>query len=558
MSHNWKRGGALVLLACLAALLLVPAWAHAISEPRPRISFELAGMCQVGSTITVTAWTQNADSVSWRLLRDGRGQEVDLTDSGGSILLSTPGSYTLRGFARNGYRVAAQTVSFTVLRDSAPVESQFNLHVNRESYFLSDRIQVSVSASNVLSVSWSLSVDGKPTSLPGFGIYGGTIDPERVGSYVVSAQATCSDGSVLSDEISFLVTDPGELFLNLPLQVAAGSPFPVTVTSESAGLDKVSVQLLNPLGLPVDRFDGTEGILTCPVPGLYQVSASEPGSAVGRGHVLASETVETEPLAGASSWPNDRSIFSWESNYIDPEVGDTLDLILTVLDCDTIYQYIHDSMSDQEILGFLQRCDEYGCQVFYLCGDSSWAAEPDAASMLRELERVVSINTQAETLGIQPFAGILYDVEWLSQRETFVQCVENYKVVYAAAQEYGIHVNACLPYNMDTLYGYSDLLEDLIANGCHSVSIMNYYKRGTEAENIRYEVELCAKYGKPLINITETLPVGSHDLTDDQTYHNDGLHAVEELWRELDAEYSGSIRFSYHCLASVRELLGIQ
>ena len=552
----------LALLALMIALLL-PAVAHVVTGPWPRISFEVSGAYEAGNTLTVSAQTQDTEYVSWRLLRNGRGEEVFLQDSGGSIFLAKPGEYVLRGVARNGDRASAQTFSFTVGGDASSVGPYYILHISQSVYSSHDPVRVTSSYGSVLSVAWSMTVDGVPVDPPDLGISGGSFYPDRAGDYVLTATASCADGSEITEQVSFTVLPGPSLSFDVPLQVTAGEEVPISVLAEMVDESSVRVSAYREDGTgSLEGFTGCSGSLVFPEIGLYVLEVygeSLDGEAVGpvEQWVLARDVVETEPLAGSGgSGVNRRSLYSWHSRYITPQYEDELSLVLEVLDCDTLYQDLDAGAADQEVLEFLKRREEQGQRVYYLCGNTDWAIEPDAASMLAELEKVIAYNELAAQNGVTGFYGIQYDVEKLSQEDRVNQCVENYKTVYALAQQHGIKVEACISYKLDD-YGFTAQLEDLIANGCDSVAIMNYYKKNTEADNIRYEVELCARYGKELINITETQPVGSHVMTEDETYFNDGLHAVEEMWRSLEAEYSGTISYSYHYLESIRVLLGL-
>lgn len=254
-----------------------------------------------------------------------------------------------------------------------------------------------------------------------------------------------------------------------------------------------------------------------------------------------------------SSSFNRRSIYSWSGKYISAENEETVHWVMTQLDCDTIYQAIPSTESDTEVLDFLDRRAADGHLVYYLCGQSEWGTEPDAKSMLKELKRVIQWNETAEEAGHAKFYGIQYDIERLNNEAAMNQVVANYKTVYAIAREHNIQVEACISYYLDTRYGFDAQLEDLIANGCDSIALMNY--EAHEEQNIENEVALCKKYGKGVVNITEMQPIGSHNLTSSQTYNDDGIPAVEAMWRRLQSYFDYELGFSYHYFDPILNLL---
>ena len=88
---------------------------------------------------------------------------------------------------------------------------------------------------------------------------------------------------------------------------------------------------------------------------------------------------------------------------------------------------------------------------------------------------------------------------------------------------------------------------------------MNYYKKNKEAAHISYELELCKKYNKPIINATETIPAGQHGLTENNTYYNDGIDAIETMWNSLDGFFQyDKLGYAFHYLDIIIELLELE
>ena len=258
----------------------------------------------------------------------------------------------------------------------------------------------------------------------------------------------------------------------------------------------------------------------------------------------------------------DRAMYSWDHDFIYLADEPMLQNVMELTECNILYQEISPNASAEDVAGFLQRRGEKGQTVYYLCGNASWAIEKDASSMLREVERAIAYN---EAAGEHKFVGIQFDVEPYcltdfeeNADEYMAQYVKNSKLAYEAAHEAGLLVEICIPYWWESAYGYYDELEDLIANACDSVAVMNYYKKDKEAYHIEHEVALCKKYNKRIINITETIPPGLHGLTEDNTYYNDGIDAIEEMWNTLDGYFQyDKMGYAFHWLEVIIEMLDL-
>ena len=266
--------------------------------------------------------------------------------------------------------------------------------------------------------------------------------------------------------------------------------------------------------------------------------------------------------ANGNAKEHDRAMYSWDHDFIYLPDEPMLQKVMELTQCNILYQEVSSNASAKDVAAFLQRRGEHNQTVYYLCGNASWAIEKGATSMLKEVERAASYNKAA---GEYKFVGIQFDVEpyCLEDFEEnadkyMAQYVENSKAAYKAAHEAGLLVEICIPYWWESAYGYYDELEDLIANACDSVAVMNYYKKGTEASHIETEVELCQKYNKRIINITETIPPGLHGLTENNTYYHDGIDAIEEMWNTLDGYFQyDKLGYSFHWMEVIIELLGL-
>lgn len=551
----------------LAFGLCLPVLAHETERPWPSVLFTTDSTYQAGETVSITAFAQNADSVSWRLFRNGRAVDASLSDNGGAFSVELPGDYILRAVARHGELTTTHTESFQVLPDgeSGAYPASLSLSLPYSIYSVSGTIQPIVASAGVISIDWSLLKNGAPEPLPdGFGA-GSSISPTGPGEYELTATAYGGDGSTVMRTVAFTVVSDPDLELTMDTIAYAGEPFEVHLSA--SGIPDTHIKWVLKHGESEKVLPGltsSGGMITIMEPGIYSIyvrgyDAAYQVRASAAEDLVVVERSDEDVLAGSTSHGiNRRSIYSWSSTYIRPEKESVVHEVMETLDCDTIYQDFSTDNTVEEILNYLDRRDADGHRVYYLCGDSSWANETDAASMLRELYHVIEINEAAQEAGIAKIYGIQYDVERLNTTERMNQVVENYKIVYEVAKAHDIKVEACIDYRLDSEYGFYDQLEDLVANGCDSLAIMNYYKRNSEARHIQYEVALCGQYGKDLVNITEMQPVGSHGLTEDNTYYNDGIEAVEKMWRGLDSVFDHEIGFSYHYLNTLIELLGLE
>ena len=92
------------------------------------------------------------------------------------------------------------------------------------------------------------------------------------------------------------------------------------------------------------------------------------------------------------------------------------------------------------------------------------------------------------------------------------------------------------------------------------IKISNYVKICIrwEIKHIADELVLCEKYDKPIVNITEMQAPGTHGLTENNTYYNDGVDAVEAMWSDMEAYFGyDKLGYSYHYLNVMIELLGL-
>lgn len=151
----------------------------------------------------------------------------------------------------------------------------------------------------------------------------------------------------------------------------------------------------------------------------------------------------------------------------------------------------------EQISVFVESAMEAGITVYYLTGDASWGLDPDGERLCEAVKEAVAYNrrikrkflARREADGktwdtIPQLAGIVFDVEpytleeWDWNPEKVMEgFVSGMKEAYALAQDYGLEVIVCIPWHYDSK-GQQKGLEELIKEGCDSIAVMNYLRRG--------------------------------------------------------------------------------
>lgn len=74
----------------------------------------------------------------------------------------------------------------------------------------------------------------------------------------------------------------------------------------------------------------------------------------------------------AEDFVSETSIFSWEEEYILPEMEDDVEKAMEKLNCKAVYQQISQEAEETQVLDYLKRRKEKGQRVYYLAGASDW------------------------------------------------------------------------------------------------------------------------------------------------------------------------------------------
>lgn len=560
-----SKVGSLVL-ALVMVLSLMPVSASAAFWSKPRAEFSVPDEVTVGETVRVDAdLSSDVRKVSWTLRRDGR--RVNIQRSNKDSVTFTPsrvGDYTLTCMVFSRSRVATYVDYFEVVEEQAVLEiTEMSVPEVAE---VGVPFEVYGDAVGAEHFEWYVNKDGEDYPVPGeLDDHSGALCFDEPGEYDIIYIVYDEDWEHVSKTMQVTVQEsvvPLEILdMQVPETAVAGESF--EVFGEASGAYYTS-WYVNKDGedYPVPgELDDNGGALCFEEPGVYDIIYMVFDEDWNHVHKTMSVMVYADDVADSSTDDKVRAMYSWSSSYVEPRKEDLLQQVMELTNCNTLYQDFSSSTTPEEAADFLSRRAEAGQSVWYLCGDASWGIEPDAASMLEEIERALYLQSESDV----KFEGIQFDVEPYCLDDFdenadayFAQYVENCKTAYAAAHAAGLKVELCVPYWYDSSYGYNDQLEDLIANACDSIAVMNYYKNDKEIKHIASELELCRKYDKPIVNITEMQKPGTHGLTENNTYYHDGVEAVEEMWSEMEAYFGyEKLGYSYHYLNTMVELFGL-
>ena len=198
-----------------------------------------------------------------------------------------------------------------------------------------------------------------------------------------------------------------------------------------------------------------------------------------------------------------RAVFAWEG------VEEADEQLLENYRIDTIFMDINHYSSIP------------GYNIYLLAGDPSWRVD--------DMEQVVE---EAEEKRAD---GVLFDIEG-----NYVTLASNLSLL-----ESDLPIYVCMPFWLD------EELQEQIIKEVDGVVVMNYSK-GNERLNIQKTIEMAEKYGKVILTAYELQPVGEYGLEEYNTYHDDGLDAVEKNYEE---QFGGTdVGIAFHNLNMMRKL----
>lgn len=209
-------------------------------------------------------------------------------------------------------------------------------------------------------------------------------------------------------------------------------------------------------------------------------------------------------------------------------------------DFNTLYQEF--DLSDAEsIRKFGNKSD---IALFHLCGDPNWNAEriKEEIMAVYQLNQDMATNIRGLVIDVEPY---LRDDYKDNKEKVISEYIDNMIEANEYATELGLEYFVCVPYWYE-----ADYVDRLTKDGLDGMVVMNYYK-GKELEHLEDEMESCSRYDKELVTAFEMQEVGKHGLTEKNTYHEEGLQAVNEVYEEMN-EKNNRIGLAVHYYDAIR------
>lgn len=255
------------------------------------------------------------------------------------------------------------------------------------------------------------------------------------------------------------------------------------------------------------------------------------------GWLLGRGGLPTTAMAPTDAIPDrGHGLFSWHDEVLEAEEREILLQLMREQDLTELYQNIPHNMPTAQIKDLAEACKACGIRLYLLIGDPEWALDRNATKLRNEIQRAALIGCSGVMVDIEPGSTDKWKKDRDSVMDSMTQAFLQGK---AAAEREGLEMIACIPWYYDDL-GYEAELEQLVAEGCDTLAIMNY-NRKDEIGQIETEAELCRNYGKALISIYELQEAGKHDLQERNTYREAGLSALWESWDELRSAFPDQV-----------------
>lgn len=253
----------------------------------------------------------------------------------------------------------------------------------------------------------------------------------------------------------------------------------------------------------------------------------------------------------------EKGMFEWNEEAVE-DVEKVLNLVQR-LGITRWYQEFDEDIVPEKQGEFVRKLHREKVAVYGLVGSVEWGLEEDGRSLIEHLETFVEYNASVEPE--EKLDGIMLDVEpygtkqWKEAPEYWMEVYSSgMRKAYRYLKRHDFQVAICIP----KWYDDSELLdglEDLIADACDEVAVMNY-GCGDEIRKMKTEELLARRYGKKLHCILEFQEVGKHELTEDDTYRNKGLEAAGKVWEAVQKEYPDTeIVWDYHWSRPIYDML---
>lgn len=242
------------------------------------------------------------------------------------------------------------------------------------------------------------------------------------------------------------------------------------------------------------------------------------------------------------------SVYSWNIEDIDYE---ELEVIFEDLKINSLYQYIKkERINSLEIQNLSQKMYYMGVDLYLLAGAPSYAYDDEIIAMKSIIDEVVVFNNSNE----YKIKGIVFDVEFYldekrynknSKDDCFEIYYNNMKKAYEYAKNKEVEFITVIPYWIDTEFS-ENKLEDLIANTCDGVEVMNYYKSKSK-KHIENEIKYAKQYDKEIVTISELQDESVTSIVPEITFYNDGLTACKTDMENILKKYEyDKLGYAYH------------
>lgn len=266
-------------------------------------------------------------------------------------------------------------------------------------------------------------------------------------------------------------------------------------------------------------------------------------------------------MSGCNSVPefSGNGLFSWSDEVPQGERRDGIFQDMAACELTILYQSFPGDAEPESVREFLRAAAEREIGVYLLTGAPEWGLDPEGADMAAEVERCGRYNRglpagtrlRGVMMDVEPYLTEEWDQDPAGVMDAYVSGMTTAR---AAAQKDGLQYFACIPWFYDTK-GLEEGLGELISSGCDGLAVMNYQKRD-EAGQIEAEAAMARESAVPLTVIYELQAPGTHDLTEYNTYHKEGLEAVAESFRALEERFGERpLYYALHDGRALREVL---
>lgn len=265
-------------------------------------------------------------------------------------------------------------------------------------------------------------------------------------------------------------------------------------------------------------------------------------------------------LSGCTKTVDDMSftsVFNWDK-LENEQVSQSMISFFHELQINALFQGYYQPANLTKRDSMLETLNEANIDLYYVIGDPDYAYTDNCSKLMGEIQNIISEIENCNNGEV--VKGIILDIEpylldeWEDKKNMIMdQYLKNLRIVYQSIETADLKLILCIPYYFDDM-GLSSYLEELVADACDGLAIMNYY-RNNEAKRISYEVSLCRKYDKQCINIYEFLEPGRHELEDINTYYHQGIEAAKDSFNSLQQEFGNELGLSFHDYKTVRRLL---